>query len=107
MVAGSAAFRHPACQGPPAVLEKLMEFHDEHEINLTTTRTNLQHAAAQLPGAEQARERGVWKAKQAEIRGKRGRGPKRLAAILPAVLKQLVGGELAGLIESKASGETP
>jgi transposase len=107
MVAGSAAFRHPACQGPPAVLEKLMEFHNEHEINLTTTRTNLQHAAAQLPGAEQARERGVWKAKQAEIRGKRGRGPKRLAAILPAVLKQLVGGELAGLIESKASGETP
>ena len=107
MVAGSAAFRHPACQGPPAVLEKLMEFHDEHEINLTTTRTNLQHAAAQLPGAEQAREREVWKAKRAEIRGKRGRGPKRLAAILPAVLRQLLGGELAELIESKASGETP
>ena len=89
------------------MLEKLMEFHDEHEINLTTTRTNLQHAAAQLPGAQRAREREVWKAKRAEIRGKRGRGPKRLAAILPAVLRQLLGGELAELIESKASGDTP
>ena len=107
MVAGSAAFHHPACQGPPAVLEKLMEFHNEHEINLTTTRTNLQHAAAQLPAAERMREREVWKAKQAEIRGKRGGGPKRLAAILPAVLKQLLGGELAKRVQSKASGETP
>ena len=107
MVAGSAAFNHPACQGPPAVLAKLMEFHDEHNINLTITRTNLQRAAAQLPGAEQAREREAWVAKRAEIRGKRGRGPKRLAAILPAVLKQLIGGELAGVIESKVSGETP
>ena len=89
------------------MLEKLIEFHNEHEINLTTTRTNLQHAAAQLPAAEQARAREVWKAQRAEIRGKRGRGPKRLAAILPAVLRQLLGGELAELIESKASGETP
>ena len=49
--AGATAFRHPACQGPTALLEKLIEFHNEHEINLTTTRTNLRHAAAQLPGA--------------------------------------------------------
>jgi transposase len=107
MVAGSQAFRHPACQGPPAVLSKLMEFHNKHNINLTTTRTNLQRAAVGLPGAEQAREREAWEAKRAEIRGKRGRGPKRLAAILPAVLRQLVGGELAGVIQSQASGETP
>ena len=80
MVAGSAAFRHPACQGPPAVLSKLNEFHDEHEIDITTTQTNLKRAAAQLPSAEQARERETWQTKQAETRGKRGRGPKRLAA---------------------------
>jgi len=106
MVAGSEAFRHPACQGPPEVLSKLMEFHNEHNINLTVTRTNLRHAAAQLPGAEQAREREAWQAKRAEIRGKRGRGPKRLAAILPAVLKQLVGGERADVLESSESGES-
>jgi len=107
MVAGSVAFRHPACQGPPAVLSKLNEFHNEHNINITTTRTNLQHAAAQLPAAEQAREREIWQAKQAEIRAQRGRGPKRLAAILPAVLSRLVGGELVGVIQSNSSGETP
>jgi transposase len=106
MVAGTTAFRHPACQGPPDLLEKLMKFHDDHEINITTTRTNLQRAAAQLPGTEQLREREALVAKRAEIRGKRGRGPKRLAAILPAVLKQLVGGQDAELIESKMSGET-
>jgi transposase len=107
MVAGGAAFRHPACQGPPAVLPKLNEFHDEHEINITTTRTNLQRAAAQLPAAEQARERETWEAKQAGLPGKRGRGAKRLAAILPAVLSRLVGGELVEVIESNSSGETP
>jgi transposase len=106
MVAGSSAFRHPACQGSTALLEKLMKFHDEHKINLTTTRTNLRHAAAQLPDAEQARQREALEAKRAEIRGKRGRGPKRLAAILPAVLDQLVGGQHVELIESKVSGET-
>jgi transposase len=107
MVAGNVAFRHPACQGPPALLSKLNEFHNEHKINLATTRTNLQRAAAQLPAAEQARERETWEAKQAELPAKRGRGAKRLAAILPAVLRQLIGGELAEVIESNSSGETP
>ena len=106
MVAGSSAFRHPACQGPPAVLGKLMEFHNEHNINLTITRTNLQRAAAQLPGAEQARERAALEAKRTAARGRRGRGPKQLAAILPAVLKQLLGGERADVIESNESGES-
>jgi transposase len=105
MVAGCSAFRHPACSGSPAVLDKLMKFHDKHNINLTTTRTNLQRAAAALPGAEQAREKAALEAKRRETHGKRGRGPKRLAAILPAVLKQLIGGELADVIESNESGE--
>jgi transposase len=106
MVIGKEGFRHPACQGPPAVLSKLMEFHKEHDIELDMTRTNLQRAAAQLPRAEQARERVALNAQLEAARGSRGRGPKLLSAILPAVLIQL-GGVAAGLIESIQSGETP
>ena len=106
MVAGSAAFHHPACQGSPVVLEKLIKFHDEHNINITTMRTNLQRAAASLPGPEQAKERVALEAKRREFHGRRGRGPKRLAAILPAVLKRLIGGELVDVIESNESGES-
>jgi len=106
MVTGTAGFRHPACQGPPAVLSKLIEFHDHHDISTNITRTNLQRAAAQLPPAEQARERVALDAQREAARGHRGRGPKRLSEILPAVLDQL-GGTTAKLIQSTASGETP
>ena len=34
MVTGTTAFSHPACQGPPAVLSKLIEFHHKHNITL-------------------------------------------------------------------------
>jgi transposase len=106
MVTGTAGFRHPACQGPPAVLSKLIEFHNHHEISSDITRTNLQRAAAQLPRAEQARERGALDAQWKAACGRRGRGPKRLSAILPAVLDQL-GGTTAKRIQSSMSGENP
>jgi transposase len=107
MVAGTAAFRHPACQGPAAVTAKLLVFHIQHGIDLETTRTNLGRAAARLPAAEQVRERAALSAQWEAARTRRGRGPRQLCEILPAVLSQMVGGDAAPLIESSMSGETP
>jgi len=106
MVTGKGGFRHPACQGPPAVLSKLIEFHNEPDIDPYTARTNLQRAAAQLPRAEQAREKKALHAQLDAARQSWGRGPKQLCSILPAVLEQL-GGVPTNLIKSIASGETP
>jgi transposase len=106
MVSGKEGFRHPACQDQPAVLSKLIEFHSDHSIEPETTRTNLQRAATQLPHAEQARESVALNAQLEAARGSRGRGPKLLSAILPAVLDQL-GVDIAKLIKSTKSGETP
>jgi transposase len=105
MINGNQRFRHPACQGPAAVLSKLLEFHSVHGLELDATRTNLQRAAAQLPRAEQARERTALNARLQATRDSRGRGPKLLRDILPAVLDQL-GGPIAKLIQSTTSGET-
>ena len=104
MVSGKEGFRHPACHATPAVLSKLIKFHNDHDIEPETVRTNMKRAAAQLPPAEQARERVALNAQLEAARGSRGRGPKSLRDILPAVLDQL-GGNLAELIQSTMSGE--
>jgi transposase len=106
MVAGTAGFQHPACGGPPVVMSKLIEFHKDHDISTEIIRTNLKRAAAQLPRAEQAREWEALDAQRKEVLGRGGKGPKQLREILPAVLEQLVGGDVAKLIESTKSGET-
>ena len=101
MVTGTAAFRHPACQGSPAVLSKLIEFHNVHEIDIETTQINLRHAGAQLPGAEQERERASLAAQEQESRSRRGRKARQRNAILAAVLRQL------GVEIARPSGSTP
>jgi transposase len=101
MVTGTAAFRHPACQGQPAVLSKLIEFHNVHEINIEVTQANLRQAAAQLPGAEQQREYAHLAACQEETRQRRrGRKVRQLSATLAAVLDPARG-------DAAARGSTP
>jgi Transposase IS116/IS110/IS902 family len=107
IVTGTSAFRHPACQGDPAVLSKLIEFHDKHNITLETTQTNLGHAAACLPAAERLRERAALAARWEADRDRRGRGPQHVRALFPAVLDQMVGGDATPRIESSTSGEIP
>jgi hypothetical protein len=129
MVTGTAGFDHPACQEPSYVMNKLNEFHNNHNINDDITRTNLERAAAQLPSAKPARQypavtaprkaagggprRGPTAggqpgsaAPRQPARSGRGRGPKPLSAILPEVLTKL-GGDAAQVLESIGSGETP
>jgi transposase len=129
MVAGTAGFDHPACQEPSYIVNKLVQFHKNHCIDEDIRRTNLEHAAAQLPPAVPARKhpaanaprkaagggqrRGPATRRQpasgdssSPARSGQGRGPKPLSTILPEVLKR-IGGDAAQVIESITSGETP
>jgi len=106
MVTGRGAFHHPACQGPPAVLSKLIEFHDAHEMDIEITRTDLQRAAAQLPAAERERERADLAARSRGPHPRRGRKLRRFDAVAAAVLPRLgPGGSVAS--GSSPSGEAP
>jgi hypothetical protein len=107
IVTGTTAFSHPACQGDPVVLSKLIEFHNKHKITTETTQTNLGRAAAFLPAAERLREHAALDAQWKAARDRRGGGPRRLCALLPAVLDQMVGGDATRRIQSSVSGETP
>jgi transposase len=106
MVTGTAGFRHPACQGPPAVLSKLIEFHEDHEMDMEMTRTNLRQAAAQLPAAESQRERAELAARVQRPHPRRGRKIRRFDAIASAVLPQPEPGG-SGLSGSSPSGAAP
>jgi transposase len=110
MVTGTGAFRHPACQGDPAVLSKLIEFHNVHEINIETTQVNLRRAAEKLPGAEQQREWARLAACQEETcRRRQGRKVRQLNATLSAVLGPVRGDAAAARgapsSEATSSGE--
>jgi transposase len=125
MLAGDGGYDHPACRGPEHALEKLANFHVQHDIDADMMKTNLERAAAQLPRVEPAaaaapREAaggGPSRAPSARwspasgdppppARPGRRRGPKLLSAILPELLKRL-GGATAEVLESTTSGETP
>jgi len=88
MVSGTEGFDHPACQDSPAVLSKLREFHELHAIDPETTRTNLRHATASLPDAEQPREWANLATQRDEAGSRRGRKAAELVAILSAVLDE-------------------
>jgi transposase len=130
IVTGNLGFDHPACQEPSYVIDKLNEFHKKHISDEDVTKINLQRAAAQLPSAKPSRNHppsavpreaapggprcgpetrppAASEAQPAAGRARQGRGPKPLNQILPAVLKKLVGGDVAQRIESTLSGETP
>jgi transposase len=103
MVSGTKGFDHPACQDSPAVLSKLREFHELHEIDPETTRTNLRHAAASLPDAEQPREWANLATQRDEARSRRGRKAAELVVILSAVLDEP--GEKAARVIASTSAD--
>ncbi len=56
-------------------MNKLNEFHDAHNINEETTRSNLERAAAQLPPPEPARQHPAVHVPRKAADGDRNRGP--------------------------------
>jgi transposase len=101
LTAAREVYRHPS-QGPrDYIIKKLMQFHEEHNIDTVETVSNLQAAAERLPRGARADEARPLIAEQAALPKRRGTGPQRLGEILPAVLAKL-GGDI---VESTLSGE--
>ena len=101
MVAGGRVFRHPCCQRRDYILSKLLKFHGEHVTPMTQAQTTLAHAVRQIPAAEHAAEAAPLAGELESACRKRGRGPRLIGELLPAVLARL------GVVdvESSSSGE--
>jgi transposase len=101
MVAGQAAYRHPSCQHRHYVLDKLIRFSIEHNIDCTQVLQDLESAVSQLPRSEHQSEAAPLVEELSRTRSRRGTGPCLLGQVLPAVLAKLG----VDLIPSQTSGE--
>ena len=97
MVAGCHVFRHPCAQRRDYIMSKLIKFNCEHITPIVQAQATLASAVKQLPGNERATEA----APLAAACKRRGRGPRLLGELLPAVLARLG----VNLVESSSSGE--
>lgn len=101
IVAGQMTYQHPSCHRRDYILRKLITFSSEHAIGIKDLMRDLTAAISYLPRKARVEEGTALAAELAELRKKRGSGPRPLAEILPAVLVKLG----VGLIESTPSGE--
>lgn len=101
MVSGRMTFRHPCTQQRDYVLKKLIQFALGHAIAPDQLLRNLDAAAVQLPPSDEREEAESLAKELAQVRNKRGSGPKAIGEILPAVLVKLG----VHLISSSESGE--
>ena len=91
LVAGDEPLRHPCCQSPDAVLEKLREFQRQHQTSPEQVLLDLQTAIDQLTPGSHPHEATVL-TQVLEQQSRRRRGPTPLGALLPAVLSRLTSG---------------
>jgi transposase len=101
MVAGQSVYRHPSCQHRHYVLDKLIKFSNEHNVDCAQVMQSLESAVSQLPRSEHQSEAAPLAEELSRTRSKRGTGPRLLGEILPAVLARLG----VDLIPSNLSGE--
>jgi transposase len=101
MVSGRMRFRHPCTQERDYILTKLLRFALDHGIDSEQLLRNLDAAALQLSPSDEREEAKALAEELAQVRNKRGSGPKAIGEILPAVLVKLG----IRLISSTPSGE--
>jgi transposase len=86
MLAGRQVFHHPGCQNCDRILQKLIEFHRQHESPMEAVLADLNAAAEQIPHAEYGQEAAPLAAQLEQLQARRRRGRVPLVAeILPAV----------------------
>ena len=102
MVAGGQVYQHPCCQQRDYILNKLMRFHCEHSTPLDQAQATLASAVEQLPRDQYAAEAAPLATVLQRAAAKRGRGPRSIGEVLPAILAKL---EVVP-VESTPSGET-
>ena len=95
-------YRHPCSQQRDHVIQKLIKFSLEHNIDSGQLLRNLDAAAAQIPRSAYREEAAPLAEELARVQQQRGAGPHRLGEILPAVLAKLG----VGTVNSSVSGES-
>jgi transposase len=101
MVAGGQVFHHPCIQGRHYILDKLSQFHQEHNTAMPELLRDLQAAIGQLPPRAYRAEAKPLDEEWQRIEEGRRRGPQLLRDILPIVLARLG----VGVVQSPESGE--
>jgi transposase len=101
MVAGGSTFRHPSCRHRHHVLDKLIRFSADHNIDCAQILEDIDAAVSQVPRSEHESEATPLVEELSRTESRRGAGPRLLGEVLPAVLAKL------GVkpLPSKASGE--
>jgi len=87
-VAGDEPMRHPCFQHPDSILEKLREFHHEHETPIDRLLADLETAVGQLPYHTRNREAEIV-AHVLDEQARRRAGVTTIGELLPAVLARL------------------
>jgi transposase len=86
MVSGRRLYQHPSRLDRQYVLDKLLEFHQEHHTPPHEILRDLQHAADQIPSRERTAEAAPLVARYQKGRHSRCKGPQQLSTILLGVL---------------------
>jgi hypothetical protein len=86
MLAGRRIIPHPCCRDPHYILDKLLDFHLEHEASSAQIRQHLDDAAGQLPQGSHAREADALHTSATQCQKSRQRHVQSLAEILKEVV---------------------
>ena len=94
MVAGQQVFAHPCCKGRAYILDKLMNFHHEHQTPADVVLSDLQNTIEQIPRHAHAKEATPLRKALEKTKTARCRGPQAIGEILPLVLAKLTSGQV-------------
>lgn len=89
IVAGRQVFRHPSQGDGDYILNKLLDFHRQHDTPLDKTLTDLNMAMQQIPKNEHAHEATPLQARYQRTQNRRRIEPQPIGEILLAVLAKL------------------
>jgi transposase len=101
MVAGRQVFHHPAMRERHYIIQKLSNFHRDHDTSMPDVLRDLRAAIAHVPQHEHAEEGKKLQEELDRLQARRRRGPQPLADILLIVLARLG----VGAVQSAESGE--
>jgi len=87
-VAGDEPMKHPAFQKPDSILEKLREFHHQHQTPIDELLADLETVVGQLPYNTRSHEAEIVN-QVLQQQTHRHRGGVAIGALLPAVLARL------------------
>jgi len=98
IVAGGELVPHPCLLPRSAILDKLIEFHQQHQTPPDRMLAELQTAADRLPRGQYAHEAVPLVKRLAEARIARRRGPQPIGEILPLLLAKLGIGDVPSMV---------